>query len=84
MENNVEKTIRNIVKNGGCYCKTHTKENKYEKSKNSDWNNTNRIRYNTKYFINYCKENNIILLKDYSDVKINRETIIEAKCFTIN
>lgn len=78
--NILEKTFRNIVETGGCYCETHTKYNQYEKLKNSDWNNSNRIRYNTKYLINYCKENNIILLKDYTDIQVNRHTIIEAKC----
>jgi hypothetical protein len=38
------------------------------------------MRYNFELLNNYCNENNIILKKDYSKEKINRDTIIEAKC----
>jgi hypothetical protein len=39
-----------------------------------------KMRYNFELLNNYCDENNIILKKDYSKEKINRDTIIEAKC----
>lgn len=78
--NNVEKSFRCVVEYGGCYCETHIKETQYEKAKISDWNNSNRVRYNTKYFMNYCKENKIVLTKNYNDISVNRETVIEAFC----
>ena len=40
----------------------------------------NRIRYDYKYLQEYCNDNDIKLLENYSDVKINRETKIKAKC----
>ena len=40
-----------------------------------------RIRYNSEFLKQYCKENEIILLtQEYSGTKINRETIIRAIC----
>lgn len=38
------------------------------------------VRYDYNYLENYCSENSIILLDDYSKNKINRETVIRAKC----
>jgi len=38
------------------------------------------VRYDNNYLHKYYKENGIELLKDYSTEKVNRETIIEAKC----
>jgi hypothetical protein len=38
------------------------------------------VRYDNNYLQQYCKENGIELLKDYSTEKVNRDTIIEAKC----
>jgi hypothetical protein len=38
------------------------------------------VRYDYNYLQQYCKENSIELLKDYSTEKVNRDTIIEAKC----
>ncbi len=55
-EYNTEKAFRLVVENGGCYCKTHTKENQYNKIKNSDWNKSNKIRYNEKYLNVYVKK----------------------------
>lgn len=40
------------------------------------------VRYDYNYLQQYCKENGIELLKDYSTEKVNRDTIIEAKCLT--
>jgi len=42
------------------------------------------VRYDYNYLQKYCKENGIELLKDYSTEKVNRDTIIEAKCLIEN
>ena len=39
-----------------------------------------RVTYDHNYLTEYCKQHNIILNKDYSNNKLNRDTIIEAKC----
>lgn len=36
--------------------------------------------YNLDYLNKYCIENNVILTKDYTNEKLNREAIIEGKC----
>lgn len=36
--------------------------------------------YNYNYLSEYCKENKIILNKDYTLERVNRDTIILAKC----
>jgi hypothetical protein len=41
---------------------------------------TNRIRYNYVFLQEFCKEHNIILMKDYSNEKLNRAYKIEGKC----
>jgi hypothetical protein len=46
--------------------------------------NNNRIRYNYEFLQKLCKENSIILLKDYINEKINRDSIIEGKCKSEN
>ena len=38
------------------------------------------IRYDYNYLQQYCNENKIILIKDYSTTKVCRDTIIETKC----
>ena len=43
---------------------------------------TTKIRYDYEFLQQFCKENGIILTKDYSMEKVNRDTIIEAKCLT--
>jgi hypothetical protein len=43
-----------------------------------------KIRYDYNYLQKYCQENNIELLKDYSEEKINRETKIQGKCVSDN
>jgi hypothetical protein len=43
---------------------------------------TTKIRYNNEFLQQFCKENGIELTKDYSLEKVNRETVIEAKCLT--
>ncbi len=37
-------------------------------------------KYNNETLTNYCKENQIILTKDYSEIKVTRDTIIHGKC----
>lgn len=39
-----------------------------------------KMRYDYDLLKKYCEENYVILKKDYSKEKVNRETIIEAKC----
>ena len=39
-----------------------------------------RTKYDKNRLKQYCDENNIVLKKDYSEDKINRDTIIEANC----
>ena len=40
------------------------------------------VKYNFDLLTKYCNENHITLLKDYSDEKITRKTIIKGKCLT--
>ncbi len=42
----------------------------------------NKIRYNFKYLQNYCNQNNIELLKDYSNETITIHSKIYCKCLT--
>jgi hypothetical protein len=42
------------------------------------------VKYDYNYLHQFCKENGIKLFKDYSTEKINRDTIIEAKCLMEN
>ena len=39
-----------------------------------------KVRYNYEFLKKYCEENNIVLLKDYCNIKIKRDTLIHAKC----
>jgi hypothetical protein len=41
---------------------------------------TQRVNYNLVLLIKFCNENHITLLKDYSQQKITKNTIIEGKC----
>jgi hypothetical protein len=43
---------------------------------------TTKIRYDYDFLQQFCNENSIVLTKDYSLEKVNRDTIIEAKCLT--
>ena len=45
---------------------------------------TTNIIYNNIFLQDFCKEHNIILLKDYSNENINRDSIIEGKCKSEN
>ena len=43
-----------------------------------------KVRYNYEFLKKYCEENNIVLLKDYSNEKVNRDTKIEGNCISEN
>ena len=43
---------------------------------------TAKQQYNYEYLQQFCQENGICLLKDYSNEKINRDAIIKGKCKT--
>jgi len=79
---NVEKSFRQFY-NVGCFCEKCTNNLKIQKLKIAEWN-SNKIRFNQKYLLDYVKENNIKLLENYSNINVNRETIIKAKCLTEN
>ena len=76
-----EKTNKNFrtIDLRGCYCKIHIKKNKRDKLKTT--RNT-KTSYDIELLQQLCKDNNIILLKDYTNLNVIRETIIEAKCLT--
>jgi hypothetical protein len=78
---NVSKSFRMIIGKCGCYCEKCTEQIRIQKLKISEWD-SDKTRFNNKYFVNYCKDNNIILLEDYLDIYINRETRIKCKCLT--
>lgn len=40
------------------------------------------MKFNNESLQEYCKDNNIILSKDYKDIKITRESVIEGKCLS--
>ena len=42
------------------------------------------MQYNTTTLYQYCDSNNIVLIRDYKNIKIKRENYIEGKCSTIN
>ena len=43
-----------------------------------------RVTYDHNYLTEYCKQHNITLNKNYSQVKVNRDTPIKAKCIYEN
>ena len=36
--------------------------------------------YNREFFEKFCKDKQLVLLKDYSDIKISSNTVIEGAC----
>lgn len=40
--------------------------------------------YNYDKLMEYCCENKIILLKDYNEIKVTRDTVIIGKCFNVD
>lgn len=43
-----------------------------------------KCKYNYDNLIKYCTDNKIILLKNYDEIKVTRDTIIIGKCNNIN
>jgi len=43
-----------------------------------------RIRYDYEYLNNFCTENRLTMLKDYSNIYITRESLIDIKCIKEN
>ena len=67
------KNFRQLVKTGA-YCEkcmNNITSNKIRESK---------VKYDINMLINFCDENNILLLNDYSDKFINRDSKIEGIC----
>ena len=76
-----EKNFRQIVesKNFGCLlCVNKFKIQRLTTTKKE------QSKYNIEYLQQFCKENNIILCKDYSKENITRNTIINGKCIYNN
>jgi hypothetical protein len=93
---NFEKKFENLI-GSGAYCSNCIKIISVEKMKNTflkkygsenilqldfikDKTNPNKFTYDK--LINYCKENNIILVNDHSNIKLTKKSIINAKCQT--
>jgi hypothetical protein len=72
-----------LINHGGCYCNNCTTTNRIIKLNQADWNST-KIRYNNRFLKEYCSKHKIELLENYDDISLNRETIIKAKCLSIN
>lgn len=72
-QNNFRKTFRQMVKTGA-YCKDCIKTIASNKIKNA------LVKWDINELQNFCNCNNIVLLKDYSNDFINRDSIIEGLC----
>jgi hypothetical protein len=70
----IDKTFRQLVKTGP-YCHNCAVENGKKQ-----WNQ--KCKYNYSVLHQYCCENFITLINDYSTYIINRNTIISGKCIT--
>ena len=73
--NNFCKNFRQLIKTGAyCeFCMTKISNNKIRDSK---------VKYNIDILINFCNENKIILIDDYSNIFVNRDTIIKGLCIS--
>jgi len=71
--NKFSKCFRQLVKTGA-YCEPCMQSISKNKIKNS------KVKYDIHMFIEFCNQNNIILLDDYSEKFINRDTNIEGIC----
>jgi hypothetical protein len=67
------KCFRQLVKTGA-YCELCMQSISKNKIKNS------KVKYDIHMLIEFCNQNNIILLDDYSEKFINRDTNIEGVC----
>lgn len=97
-KNNFEKKFLNLL-DTGAYCKICIKIISVKKAKTTflekygsenilqmDFikEKTNPNKFTCDKLVNYCKQNNIELLEDYSDINITKKSIIKAKCQDIN
>lgn len=71
--NQFSKNFRQLVKTGA-YCKNCMIKITCNKIKEI------KVKYDINMLIEFCNENNILLLDDYSDKFINRDSIIEGIC----
>jgi len=71
--NKFNKCFRQLVKTGA-YCDPCMQSISKNKIKNS------KVKYDIHMLMEFCNENNIVLLDDYSDKFINRDTNIEGIC----
>ena len=95
---NFEKKFENLI-GSGAYCSNCIKIISVERMKNTfskkygsenilqldfikDKTNPNKFTYDK--LIKYCKEHNIILVNDHSNIKLTKKSIINAKCQTQN
>ncbi len=96
--NSFEKKFNNVIKTGG-YCKDCIKIILVEKTKKVflqkygsenilqlDFiaSKTNKNKFNFEKLQNYCKENNLVLLNDYSNINLTKKSIIKTKCQSLN
>jgi len=70
----INKSFRQLVKTGA-YCYNCAVENGKQKWKLN-------CKYNYSTLNQFCEENNIILIDDYTNKIINRDTVISGKCIT--
>ena len=71
--NKFNKCFRQLVKTGA-YCEPCMQSISKNKIKNS------KVKYDIHMLMEFCNENNIVLLDDYSDKFINRDTNVEGIC----
>jgi hypothetical protein len=67
------KKFRQLVETGG-YCKECTKNISNNKIIIS------KLKYNVGMLLEFCNNNKILLSSDYSNIYVNRDTLIEGKC----
>ena len=96
--NSFEKKFSNLTKTGA-YCKECIKIVLVKKIKNTFLqkygsenilqlnfvaSKTNQNKFNFEKLQNYCKENNLVLLSNYSNINLTKKNIIKTKCQTLN
>jgi len=75
--NEFNKNFRQLVKTGA-YCQTCMSAIAVNKIRES------LVQYDSEVLIDFCNKNNISLLQDYSSQFVNRYTVIEGCCLTVN
>ena len=73
------KQFRSLVMSKNIYCKQC---NKNEKQKKNDISRAekNILVYDNELFRRFSSENNLVLRKDYSNINVNSNTMIEGTC----